>query len=338
MFRFAVPSKGELEEPTLAFLRTCGLAVNRPNSRQYTARIPNLKGTEVLFQRAADIPLKVAEGSVDLGIAGLDTVREVLNDDNVAVLVEDLQYGGCDLVIAVPETWIDVSSMADLVEVAEELRAQGLELRVATKFTRLTRQFLLRHGINYFTLVTMSGAIEAAPTMGTADVIADLSASGTTLRENGLKTLVDGTILSSQACLIGNLKRLRANPAALAATKTVLEMMEAGMRAREYFSITGNLQGESAEAVARQVMTRPEVAGMRGPTVSKVYSYTEEPGDWFAVTVVVPKHKLERAVEHLREMGGSSVTVASPHYVFEATSSAYERLLAALQPAASPAH
>ena len=126
MLRFAVPSKGELGEPTLNFLRTCGLPVHRPNSRQYTARIPALKGAVVLFQRAADIPLKVAEGSVDLGIAGLDTVRELQRDDApVSVLVEDLQYGGCDLVIAVPEAWIDVSSVADLMEVAEELRTQG---------------------------------------------------------------------------------------------------------------------------------------------------------------------------------------------------------------------
>lgn len=337
MLRFAVPSKGELGEPTLSFLRTCGLPVHRPNSRQYTARIPALKDAVVLFQRAADIPLKVAEGSVDLGIAGLDTVRELQRDDApVSVLVEDLQYGGCDLVVAVPEAWIDVSSVADLLEVAEELRAQGLELRVATKFTRLTRQFLLSKGLNYFTLVASSGAIEVAPTMGFADIIVDLSASGTTLRENGLKTLTDGTVLSSQACLIGNLQRLQNTPGGIEGARVILEMMESALRSREYYSLTANIRGESADAVAQRVLSRPEVAGIQGPTVAKVYSRQED-GDWYAVTVVIPKHKLLPAVQHLRLMGGAGVTVTSPNYVFEAESDAYVRLLAALEPAAAAA-
>lgn len=336
MLRFAIPSKGEMEEPTLGFLKSCGLGVNRPNARQYTARIPALRDTVVLFQRAADIPLKVADGSVDLGITGLDTVRELLRDDApVTVLLEDLGFGACDLVIAVPETWIDVISITDLVEVAEELRSDGMELRVATKYPRLTRQFLQQHGLNYFTLVASSGAIEVAPTMGFADVIADLSSSGTTLRENGLKTLEGGTILGSQACLIANLGRLRTTPNGVETTRQVLEMMEAALRAREYYSVTANIQGPSAEDVAAQVMRQPQFAGMRGPTVAKVFSYFEEAQDWFAVTVVVPKQVLLPAVQHLRSMGGNGITVTSPHYVFESASLAYERLLAALEPAAA---
>jgi len=334
MLRFAVPSKGELEEPTLGFLRACGLSVNRPNSRQYTARIPALKDAVVLFQRAADIPLKVAEGSVDLGIAGLDSVQEVLRDQaQVSVLMEDLQYGACDLVLAVPETWIDVLSITDLVEVAEELRAEGTELRVATKFPSLTRQYLIEHGLNFFTLVASSGAMEVSPAMGFADIIADLTSSGTTLRENGLKTLEGGTILSSQACLIANLGRLRTTPGGIETTRHILEMMEAALRAREYYSLTANIQGPSAEDVAGQVMRDPKVAGMRGPTVAKVFSHFAEAQDWFAVTVVVPKQVLLQAVQHLRSMGGNGITVGSPNYVFESTASAYERLLAALEPA-----
>src|SRR5205823_2988685 len=128
MLRIAVPSKGELEEPTLAFLRACGLSVHRPNSRQYTAEIPGLDHSVVVFQRAADIPAKVEEGSVDLGITGLDIVSEGLREvSRVGVLMEDLDYGGCKLVVAVPDTWIDVASMADLVEVAEEMRSRGQE-------------------------------------------------------------------------------------------------------------------------------------------------------------------------------------------------------------------
>ncbi len=332
MLRIALPSKGELEEPALAFLRACGLSVLRPNVRQYTAGIPVLGDAVVLFQRAADIPAKVHEGSVELGITGLDIVRETFHDSlRCAILMHDLDFGQCELVVAVPETWIDISSMADLVEVADEMRGRGLELRVATKYPNLVRQFFLHKGVNYFTMVASTGAIEVAPTMGFADIIADISSSGTTLRENGLKTLADGTILNSQACLVANLANLQANPEAVQSTKVVLEMMEACLRARDYFSITANMRGDSPDAVAQRVISRPEAAGIRGPTVARVYSRYGQDTDWFAVTVVVRKENLLRAVEHLRTMDASSVTVSSPAYVFEADSAAYRSLMEALQ-------
>lgn len=332
MLRLALPSKGELEEPTLAFLKACGLPVDRPNSRQYTAGIPALGQTVVLFQRAADIASKVQEGSVDLGVTGLDTVREVFHDaGRCAVLLEDLDFGQCELVVAVPETWIDVSSMTDLVELAEELRSRGQELRVATKYPRLTRQFFLRKGLNYFALVASTGAMEVAPTMGFADIIVDLTSSGTTLRENGLKTIPDGTILRSQACLVGNLDSLAGDEARLDATKAILEMMEARLRADGYYTVTANIRGESADAVAKAVISHPDASGMRGPTIAKVYSRYGQEQDWYAVTVVLRKHNLLGAVEHLRRMGGSSVTVNSPNYVFEQESAAYCSLLAALR-------
>lgn len=220
--------------------------------------------------------------------------------------------------------------MADLVEVAEEMRAQGMELRVATKYNRLVRRFFLEKGLNFFSMVASTGAIEVAPTMGFADVIADLTSSGTTLRENGLKTLSDGTILNSQACLLGNLDALRRDPDAMATTKAILERMEACLRARDYFTVTANIRGESAEAVGMFVMNEPDVAGMQGPTVSKVYSRHEDGMEWYATTVVVRKDKLLRAVEHLRGVGGSGLTVSSPNYVFGAASEAYQRLLGAL--------
>lgn len=337
MLRLALPSKGELEDPALAFLRACGLSVLRPNARQYTAGIPVLGDAQVLFQRAADIPAKVQEGSVELGITGLDIVRETVHDPRgCAVLMEDLDFGQCDLVVAAPETWIDITSMTDLVEVADEMRSRGLELRVATKYPRLVRGFFLQKGINYFTIVASTGAIEVAPTMGFADIIADISSSGTTLRENGLKTLSDGTILSSQACLIGNLDSLRVNPAAVQGTKVLLEMMEACLRARDYFSITANMRGDSPDAIAQRVISQPEAAGIRGPTVAQVYSRYEQDRDWFAVTVVVRKANLLRAVEHLRKMDASSVTVSSPAYVFEVESAAYRALLGALQESEAP--
>ena len=203
--RLVIPSDGELYEPTLSYLGSCGMSVRRPNARQYTATITSLPGVEVLFQRSADVTTKVEEGSAELGITGLDRYLEYRTDERQVVsLIDDLGYGRCDFVLAVPDAWLDVSSIDDLADLALEFRQQGKQLRIATKYPKLLREYLFRRGINYFTLVAVSGALEAAPVAGYADLIADLTASGTTLRENRLKTLEGGTILSSQSCLIGN--------------------------------------------------------------------------------------------------------------------------------------
>ena len=124
LLRVALPSKG-MEDATLAFLRSCGLPVNRTNPRQYRATIPAVDGVQVLFQRANDIFAKVDEGSVDLGITGYDIVAEhKYEDDNVVLLTDRLGYGRCALVVAVPEGWIDTSSMTDLAEISASFRAR----------------------------------------------------------------------------------------------------------------------------------------------------------------------------------------------------------------------
>src|SRR5439155_7275552 len=138
---------------------TCGLQVDRSNPRQYRARIRSLPSVEVTFQRAGDIFAKVDEGSVDLGITGYDVVAEYRReDDPVHVLLPELGYGRCSLVLATPESWIDVTNVHDLSEMADSTRAAGRELRVATKYPSLTGQFLDDNGVNYLTLLERSGA------------------------------------------------------------------------------------------------------------------------------------------------------------------------------------
>jgi ATP phosphoribosyltransferase len=326
--RVALPSKG-WEDDTLRFLGQCGLRIDRSNPRQYRASMRGLPTgpAEVVFQRATDIFDEVNAGSVDLGITGYDIVREHEHeDDAVEVLYPELGYGGCELVLAVPDTWIDVKSIGDLGQVATDIRAKGAELRVATKYANLTRQFLYEQGINYFSIVGSQGALEAAPSMGYGDVVSDLMSSGVTLRENHLKTIAGGTILRSEACLIGNRRALAASDAKLQRTRAILELIEAYLRGRNYASITANVSGESEEAVARRLTAHEPSAGLRGPTISRVYSKGGGAGPWFAVTVIVRRDQLLSAVEQLRKAGAVDMTVQDLHYVFEHRSWHFESL------------
>jgi len=280
----------------------------------------------VLFQRAADIPLKVEEGSADLGISGLDRYLELRTEAGDSMLVmEDLGFGRCELVIGVPDSWVDVTSMDDLADLSIELRELGKELRIATKYPRLLQRHLFRHGVNYFSIVQSSGTLEAAPAMGFADVIADITSSGVTMRENRLKPVGGGTILASQACLIGNKRLLALEQSAVEQTESLLEHVEAYLRARDFFSITANIRGDSPEEIAANVTRRPEVSGLKGPTISKVYA--DNLGTWYAVTMVVPRDKLLVAVDHIRRIGGGSITVLQAHYVFQDQCEAYQDLL-----------
>ena len=259
--RLALPGKGALEAATLAFLAECGLKVSRSNPRQYLAKIKSMPDVEVVFQRAADIPLLVESGDAALGITGYDIlaehrgygdeeIEEDDHDETLMVLLRDLGYGNCRLVIAVPETWIDVSNCADLWHLAgyyQEHKRRGL--RIATKYPFLTNQFLRRHSITHCKIFSPHGALEAAPLTDTADLIVDLTETGTTLRENHLKLLDDGVVLRSQATLIGNAQILHQDPHALKVTATMLELIDAHMQAKNRSVVTAQMRGASVEAM-----------------------------------------------------------------------------------------
>ena len=327
--RLAVPSDGELHEPSLLFLSSCGMAVKRASLRRYTGRIPSLPQVTVLFQRSADITSKVDEGSADIGIVGLDRFLELrLEEGSSMLIMEDLGFGQCDLVIGVPDSWVDVTSMADLADISAEFREQGKDLRIATKYPHLLERFMYKKGVNYFTIVQVSGAIEAAPTVGYADVIGDISSSGTTFMENRLKVLGNGTVQSSQACLIGNREALAHDEQKLQQARVLVERVEGHILAQEFYRITANIPGESPEAVASTLRLKRQLAGLHGPTIAPVYSPDQE--GWYSVTLMVQKNDLLRVVGHLRDVGGVSISVFQPDYVFQGESLAYSRLLEAL--------
>ena len=206
----AIPSKGRLKDQSLETLARAGLAVSLPgDDRKYRARIEGRGGIEVAFLSASEIAGEIGQGSVDLGITGEDLLRENVADwERKAAIEARLGFGPADVVVAVPDSWLDVDTMADLDDVAAEFRlAHGRRLRIATKYWRLTQQFFSgKHGIQVYRIVESLGATEGAPAAGSADVVVDITTSGSTLRANHLKILADGVILRSQACLAASQK------------------------------------------------------------------------------------------------------------------------------------
>lgn len=325
----ALPSKGALAEPTTSFLRDCGLRIHQPNPRQYTGSIPAIPEFEVLFQRVKDVVYKVSDGSAHLGITGYDVTQEQPHDDLI-VINNRLGYGHCQLLVAVPEAWVDVQSMIDLAEVALDFREyKQRNLRVATTYTNLARQFLHTHGIHHFTLVKAEGAIEAAPTLGYADIIIDLAQTGTTLRENHLKPLPGAVIVESQASLIGNRRLLKNNPVLLNPVRQFIEYIDAALQGRQYYQVTANIQGTDAEQIAHQIVSNPVTRGLQGPTLAPIYSVNggASAQRWFTLTIIVEGSKLLMAVEHLRSIGGTQTSALPLRYVFMESSPTYARLL-----------
>lgn len=204
----ALPSKGRLKEQALEVLGKAGLQVILPgDQRNYRAQVAGESQIDILFLSASEIARELGYGSVDLGVTGEDLIRETLSSADDRVQIEArLGFGHADVIVAVPEVWYDVSTMADLDDVAADFRQRhGRRLRIATKYWRLTQQFFSQmHGIQVYRIVESLGATEGAPASGSADIIVDITSTGSTLRANQLKILEDGVILKSQACLIAS--------------------------------------------------------------------------------------------------------------------------------------
>jgi len=331
--RLALPSKGILQGEAEALLAACGLAVFRPNPRQYAATIPALPGVTVMFQRPSDIVAGIMAGTLDMGITGLDIAAEYGETERVLMLHDALSFGPCTLNLAVPQE-ATARTMADLAEWARVLAENGRPLRIATKFARLTSQFLDQHTISNYELITVEGTLEIAPAIGYADLIADLVSSGVTLRDNHLRPLEDGLILHSQAVLIGNRQALQMRPEVLQVARQLIEYIEAHLRAQGSYLIIANVRGESQEAIARQMGQHPHIRGLQGPTIAPVMPHSglaTNSEKWFAINIVVRKADLIQAIAELRTIGGSGVIVAPLTYIFEEEPERSRAVLAAVQ-------
>jgi ATP phosphoribosyltransferase len=323
--RLALPSKGRLADEALGLLANAGLQVYKPNPRQYMATIPSLPGVTVLFQRAGDIAVSVRDGAVDFGITGWDMVAENSTNGEVLSLLPELGFGFCSLNVIVPEGWEQVQKMADLPAYQAEL---GRPLRVATKFTSCTQSFFEQYQLEGFQLIAAEGTLEIAPTIGYTDLIVDLVSSGTTLRDNRLRTLEDGCVLESQACLIANRATLQTRPEVLAVARQLIEFIVAHLRAVDNVAIFANMRGETPQVIGERMFTQKVIGGLQGPTISPIV--TRDGSSWYAVNIVVRKDQLAQAIAELRSVGGSGVIVTPVTYIFEEEPEEYKRMLAAL--------
>jgi len=211
----AVPSKGRLMEDSRAALAGFGLdLLKEGDARSYRGTIADIADAEVAFLSAPEIAREIGAGAVHLGITGRDQVEESVADwKEKTDFTRPLGFGRCKVVVAVPEAWIDVDTMEDLDDVAAGFRPRhGRRLTVATKYINLTRGFFAGHGIADYRIVESLGATEGAPATGAADLIVDITTTGATLRDNGLKVLDDGVILRSEAYLVTSLVAEWDNP------------------------------------------------------------------------------------------------------------------------------
>ena len=231
----AVPSKGRLKEQVEAWLGDCGLKLSvSGGSRGYMAELKGAPGVQVRLLSAGDIAEALDAGEVHLGVTGEDLLRERGGDiDARVLLLRALGFGRADLVVAVPKSWIDVETMADLEEVGHDLLARsGRRMRVATKYLTQTRAFFARHGVADYRITESGGATEGAPAAGSAELVVDITTTGATLEANSLKILADGVILKSQAQFAASL-RASWSEDQLAAAERLLRIIEARAAAHE---------------------------------------------------------------------------------------------------------
>jgi ATP phosphoribosyltransferase len=305
----AIPSKGRLQEQAAEFFADAGLPLKQAaGACGYRATMRGLD-IDVMLLSASEIAAALVAGDVHLGITGEDLLRETAPElESRIALLHPLGFGFANVVVAVPQAWIDVSTMADLDDVcAAFAHRHRRRLRVATKYTHLTRAFFAHAGISDYRIVESAGATEGAPTAGTAEAIVDITTTGATLAANGLKTLDDGTILESQAQLAASLAA-DWDASARTTAEALLTRIGARERAKASHVLRVHLDSDAKQTIA--------ALGL------KVVSETS--GEY---ALLCPREKLMGAMAAL---GGRGATVQDVEYVFDGAEPLSEKLFSAL--------
>ncbi|OYX68753.1 MAG: ATP phosphoribosyltransferase [Rhizobiales bacterium 32-66-11] len=316
----AVPSKGRLQENVQDFFGRAGMPlVQARGARDYRGALGGVDDVEVAYLSASEIAAALASGAAHVGVTGEDLVRENIPQAETRVtLLEKLRFGFANVVVAVPQAWIDVRCMDDLDDVASHFHGRtGRRIRVATKYVNLTRSFFARHGIVDYRIVESAGATEGTPAAGSAELIVDITTTGATLAANGLKVVDDGIILRSEANLVASLTAPWTT-GARAAARAMFDRMAAEKRARTMREVKTRFQQCDADLVEKAVAEFRCVAPFGGPTSSGM------------LTLHCPPDTLHGLATFLRTQGASMVTVGPLEYVFASDNPLYEALDARL--------
>lgn len=310
----AVPSKGRLQENANAFFGRAGLnVVQGRGARDYRGAIAGMPGVEIAFLSASEIVSQLAAGTAHMGVTGEDLVRESVPDaDAKMLLLTPLGFGHANVVVAVPQAWIDVRNMADLEDVAASFRhKRGQRMRVATKYINLTRAFFAENHVADYRIVESLGATEGAPAAGQAEMIVDITTTGATLKANALKVLDDGIMLRSEANLVASLTA-KWTPAQRENARAILARIAAEEEARTTREVIAEI-AVSAPKLAQEAETK---FGARAGARPGVFS--------------CPKDRVAHLADWLIQNGADRVTVGALDYIFSARNPLFEKLAARL--------
>jgi ATP phosphoribosyltransferase len=210
LIRIGLPSKGRLKEESLKIFKKNNLSI-KDSKRNYLSEIKNFSLNEVVFSHAREIVERLADNSLDIGISGYDLLKESLPgiQKNIQVFSR-LNFGFANLIVAIPDAWIDVQTIADLEEISFEFKDKNIgKLRVATKYPNLTNDFFLSKGLTQYKIVNSLGSTEIYPFTSQSEIVTDITSTGKTLKANKLRALKDGNILKSSACMLISKKSLK---------------------------------------------------------------------------------------------------------------------------------
>jgi ATP phosphoribosyltransferase len=321
----AVPSKGRLQQNAEAFFARAGLELVKPRgARDYRGAIAGFDDVEIAYLSAAEITAQLSQGGAHLGITGEDLIREMIRQSEQDVIfIAGLGFGFANVVVAVPQAWIDVRTMADLDDVATAFRLKHeRKMRLATKYANLTRDFFAAHGIVDYRIVESSGATEAAPAAGTAEMIVDITTTGATLAANGLKTIEDGVILRSQANLVAA-RAASWDKTHRESARLLLDRIAAQKRAAAFAEVGTRFTGLNDKLLAAARDKFGVETPFGGPTSSGM------------LTLHCPPDNVQALANFLREQGAQAVSVAALDYVYSRDNPLYAKLAAELTRTAS---
>jgi len=316
----AVPSKGRLQQNAESFFGRAGLDLVKPRgARDYRGAIAGFDGVEVAYLSAAEITQQLGQGAVHLGITGEDLVREMIpQSDRRIVMVTGLGFGFANVVVAVPQAWIDVRTMADIDDVATAFRLRNeRKMRLATKYANLTRDFFAAHGVVDYRIVESTGTTEGAPAAGTAEMIVDITTTGATLAANALKVIDDGVMLRSQANLVAA-RAATWSAAQRDTARLILDRIAAQQRAAAHHEVRTRFAGLNEALLAAAKERFGVAAPFGGPTSSGM------------LTLHCPPDQVHGLANFLRQHGAEAVSVGPLDYVYSRDNALFSKLAAEL--------